>query len=233
MKGKLYNFYILHQRKYRENYLLLSIFTSEFGKLSAIVRVSKKQMNLYQPLVKLQGEISFAKKDSGLNRLYNIEIVDSFYKKKYICLLSLQYVNELIYLLLNYPHEEEKLFQKYNFVIEHINHDNYRYLLRFFELELLESLGQTIHVENDIDNQKISADMNYYIVPGGFKLSLQNNLNTAKGINLLKINEPVHLWNENDLKAISRVTRISIDNALSGKQLKTRKLLLDFLNLTC
>lgn len=49
---QLYDFYILHQRKYRENSLLVSVFTREFGKLSALIAINKKTTNLYQPLVK-------------------------------------------------------------------------------------------------------------------------------------------------------------------------------------
>ena len=63
MKSKIIDFYILHQFKYQENSLLVSIFTPEYGKLCAIIRVNKKQANLYQPLVKLRGDLSLAKKD--------------------------------------------------------------------------------------------------------------------------------------------------------------------------
>ena len=114
------DFYILHQRKYQESSLLVSIFTSDHGKLSAIIRVNKKQANLYQPLVKLRGDLSLVKKD-GLSRVSNVEFGESFYKKSYINLLSLQYINELIYLLLSYSHEEIVLFQKYDFILQNIS----------------------------------------------------------------------------------------------------------------
>lgn len=78
---QLYDFYILHQRKYRENSLLVSVFTREFGKLSALIAINKKTTNLYQPLVKLRGQINLAKKADGLSKIYNIEFVESFYQK--------------------------------------------------------------------------------------------------------------------------------------------------------
>ena len=87
MKGELYDFYILHHKKYKENSLLVSIFTRDFGKLTAIIRVSKKQTNIFQPLVHLRGEISIAKKESSLSRVYNIDFVEMFYKQSYINLL--------------------------------------------------------------------------------------------------------------------------------------------------
>jgi DNA repair protein RecO (recombination protein O) len=231
MRDQLYNFYILHQRKYKENTLLVSIFTQEFGKLSAIIRTSKKTLNLYQPLAKLRGQISFAKKEGGLNKIYNIEFVESFYQSSYINLLSLQYINELIYLLLSYSHEEELLFDKYAFILKNINESNYRYLLRIFELELLESLGQGIYVDCDSENLQIECNCNYYIFPYGFKKSLEALSNTVRGENLLKINQPISMWNDNDLKAISRVTRVCIDSVLGDKKLKSRELLIDYLNL--
>ncbi|MDE4959480.1 DNA repair protein RecO C-terminal domain-containing protein, partial [Francisella tularensis subsp. holarctica] len=77
--------------------------------------------------------------------------VESFYQKTYINLLSLQYINELIFLLLNYSHEEDFLFDKYDFILRNIDEANYRHLLRMFDLELLNSLGQGIYVDSDID----------------------------------------------------------------------------------
>ncbi|MED7819226.1 MULTISPECIES: DNA repair protein RecO [unclassified Francisella] len=231
MRDQLYNFYILHQRKYKENALLVSVFTQEFGKLSAIIRTSKKTLNLYQPLVKLRGQISFAKKEEGLNKIYNIEFIESFYQNSYINLLSLQYINELIYLLLSYSHEEKLLFDKYAFILKNIDENNYRYLLRMFELELLDTLGQGIYVDCDVENLPIKENYNYYIIPHGFKRSFDILSNTVMGASLLKINQPFSMWSESDLKIISRVTRICIDNVLAGKKLKSRELLVDYLNL--
>lgn len=231
MKDQLYEFYILHQRKYKEDALLVSIFTREFGKLSAIIRVPKKQANLYQPLVKLRGQISMAKKATGLSKVYNIELVESFYKKSYINLLSLQYLNELLYLLLNYSHEEERLFDKYNFVIRNIADENYKYLLRMFELELLESLGQGIYICDDVMGNSIEHDKNYIIVGYGFRLVECETSQTIRGSHLLKINESIGTWSESDLRVISKVLRVNIDNVLEGRELKSRRLLVDYLSL--
>ncbi|MCL4120633.1 UNVERIFIED_CONTAM: hypothetical protein GTU68_023347 [Idotea baltica] len=231
MKDQLYEFYILHQQKYKENALLVSIFTREFGKLSAIIRVPKKQVNLYQPLVKLRGQISISKKTTGLSKVYNIELVESFYKKSYINLLSLQYLNELLYLLLSYSHEEHKLFEKYNFVIENITDENYRYLLRFFELELLESLGQGIYIYDDSNGNEIQFDKNYSMIGHEFKLTGDESLQSIKGESLLKINQSISLWNDSDLKTISKIVRVNIDSLLMGRELKSRRLLVDYLNL--
>lgn len=228
---QLYDFYILHQCKYKENSLLASIFTREFGKISGLIRVNKKTINLYQPLVKLRGQISLAKKSDGLSKIYNVEFVESFYQNTYINLLSLQYMNELIYLLLSYSHEEEFLFEKYGFILKNINEINYKYLLRMFELELLDSLGQGVYVDCDIDGMLIDENLSYSILATGFKKNLSTIPNSIAGKNLLKINQSVSLWTDEDLKAISKVTRAYIDYALAGKQLRSRKLLIDYLNL--
>ncbi|AEE87671.1 DNA recombination and repair protein RecO [Francisella cf. novicida Fx1] len=228
---QLYDFYILHQRKYRENSLLVSVFTREFGKLSALIAINKKTTNLYQPLVKLRGQINLAKKADGLSKIYNIEFVESFYQKTYINLLSLQYINELIYLLLNYSHEEDILFDKYDFILRNIDEANYRHLLRMFELELLNSLGQGIYVDSDIDGMLIQNDCNYIILPNGFRKDFSFAVNSISGSSLKKINQPLSSWSNDDLKAISKVTRVCVDYVLAGKQLKSRKLLVDYLNL--
>ena len=231
MNSEIVDFYILHQRKYQENSLLASIFTCEHGKVSAIIRVNKKQANFYQPLVKLRGELILAKKDTGLSRVVNIEYAESFYKKSYINLLSLQYINELLYLLLSYSHEEFVLFQKYGFILQNIDDANYKYLLRMFELELLKSMGHGIYVNQDTLNQDIVNDGDYHIVNGGFKPSANQMINTVKGKYLLKINQSIASWDCLDLKVISRVVRLNINYLLAGKELKSRKLLIDSLNL--
>lgn len=231
MKFETVGFYILHQRKYQESSLLVSIFTREYGKLSTIVRINKKRANLYQPLVKLRGDLSLAKKDASLSRVTNIEYVASFYKKSYINLLALQYMNELLYLLLSYSHEEDVLFEKYSFILQNINDENHKYLLRMFELELLESMGHGVHVSQDTLGEDIVSDRYYHIVAGGFKPSVNQMINTVKGKYLLKINSPIASWDNDDLKIISRVVRVNIDYLLAGKELKSRKLLIDYLNL--
>ncbi|MDE4986479.1 DNA repair protein RecO, partial [Francisella tularensis subsp. holarctica] len=78
--------------------------TREFCTLSSLLANNKKTTHLSQPLLKLRGQINLAKTADGLSKIYNIECVESFYQKTYIYLLSLQYINELIYLLLKYSH---------------------------------------------------------------------------------------------------------------------------------
>lgn len=232
MRGKLYDFYILHQKKFKENSILVSLFTLEFGKLSAIIRVNKKQQNLYQPITKLRGEISFSKKGDGLNKVFNIEFVESNYKSSYIILLSIQYVNELMYLLLSYSHEEEILFRKYDFLIKNINESNYKYLLRMFELELLNALGQAICIEEDIAGEKISQNMFYEIIPlTGFKLMVEKDTSKISGKSIKRIYDSMLIWDEEDLAHIGRITRVSINACLDKRELKSRKLLLDYLRL--
>ena len=215
----------------KRNSLLVSIFTRDFGKLTAIIRVSKKQTNIFQPLVHLRGEISIAKKESSLSRVYNIDFVEMFYKQSYINLLSLQYMNELMYLLLNYSYQDDILFDKYDFILKNINDDNYRYLLRIFELQILDSLGQGIYSDVDTSGDEIITGEYYQTVDMGFRKCYKNDLNSIAGEILSKINISPLSWDQNDLRVISKVTRINIDKVLAGKKLQSRKLLIDYLNL--
>ena len=100
-----------------------------------------------------------------------------------------------------------------------------------FELELLDSLGQGIYVDCDIDGMLIDESLSYSILATGFKKNLSTIPNSIAGKELLKINQSVSSWTTEDLKAISKVTRTYIDYALAGRQLKSRKLLIDYLNL--
>jgi DNA repair protein RecO (recombination protein O) len=228
MKGSLYEFYILHQKKYKENSLLITIFTKEFGKISAISRVSKKQQNLYQPIVLMKGELSLSKQSDGLSKVFNIESISSYYNKSYIVLISIQYINELLYILISYSHEEEQLFKKYDFIIQNINDENYTYMLRMFEIELLHSLGQSIFIDKDINGNKILDESIYDILPlHGFRLSKLDY--GIKGTSINKIYSSMLLWSDNDLKNISKIMRLNINACLNGRELKSRKLLIDYL----
>jgi DNA repair protein RecO (recombination protein O) len=103
--------------------------------------------------------------------------------------------------------------------------------LRVFEFQILESLGQGIYADVETFCDEIIADEYYQIVDAGFRKCYNNDLNSITGETLSKVNMPPLSWDKNDMRVISKITRINIDKVLAGKKLQSRKLLIDYLNL--
>ncbi|MDE4980566.1 DNA repair protein RecO, partial [Francisella tularensis subsp. holarctica] len=76
-----------------------------------------------------------------------------------------------------------------------------------------------------IDGMLIQTDCKYIIHPNGFRKDFSFAGNSISGSSLKKINQPLSSGSNDDLKAISRVTRVCVYYVLAGKQLKSRKLL--------
>ncbi|MDE4961592.1 DNA repair protein RecO, partial [Francisella tularensis subsp. holarctica] len=79
----------------------------------------------------------------------------------------------------------------YDFILRNIDEANYRHLLRMFELEILNSLGQGIYVDSDIDGMLIQNDSNYIILPNGFRKDFSIAVKSISGSSLKKINQPL------------------------------------------
>lgn len=219
------DFYIISSKKYKERSALLTLFTKEHGKLNAITRLSKNNKVLLQPFNLLCGSLSI-NKNNGLNKIYDIELVLSHNYRDYLILVSMQYINELIYILLNFSHEEEKLYEKYSFIVKNIDSYNYKYLLKIFELQLFETLGFGFDIRMDITGCPIDENSVYNFLPSqGFKKSDSLDRFAISGCTILKIYDNPLSWSSDNLKHISRITKSNISFHLGSRELKTRKLL--------
>ncbi len=168
--------FLLHQRSYGDTSIIAEIFTRKSGKMSVIARGAKKPKSKFfgylVPFSKLQ--ITYSGR-SELKTLTNIDrdlslLDNNLSKKSY----SLLYINELMIKLLPKDAANEDLFNLYSSIQSSVD---MRFLLRSFELDLLEMLGYGINFQTDIDaHEPIEATLDYiFIAERGFQSSDKNH----------------------------------------------------------
>ncbi|MGB1197699.1 MAG: DNA repair protein RecO [Thalassotalea sp.] len=217
--------FVLHRRPYRENQLLVELLTQDNGKISALVYVShnarkSNKKSLLQPFLPLNIVLSG---NSSLQKITRVEAAAKSYLLEKERLFSAFYVNELLVRL--YPEHQESsvLFALYQQSLSALAlESNVELVLRVFENQLLEELGQTFDFSL---LEVLQAKFLHYVPDNGFQLSNEENQHL-----------PQYAWA--DLQAIAlgelsdagvkqtykKLMRQVINHLLGGKPLNSRKL---------
>ena len=214
--------FLLHQRSYGDTSIIAEIFTRQSGKMSVIARGAKKPKSKFfgylVPFSKLQ--ITYSGR-SELKTLTNIDrdlslLDNNLSKKSY----SLLYINELMIKLLPKDAANEDLFNLYsNFIEAAVEEADMKFLLRSFELDLLEMLGYGINFQTDIDaHEPIKASLDYiFIAERGFQVSNKDPDFSGQDIIDIRNRNLVNV-SSNKLKQLTQAT---IMFCLEGKDLNS------------
>ncbi len=219
---------ILHSRKYKESSLLLTLWLREHGKLNAVARTNKKNHGIYQPFSLLNVDIKMMASVESLASIRFAECDKSFSMGSYLSQLARMYLNEVLYWLLPHDHHDTALFDSYSLVIQELVSDDITRLLRYFELQLLESLGYGFQVDHDEQHKMITEDHYYTMAP----LSAFYQTTVESGISgkyIKQLQQPVSSWDNDTLQVLQKLIRINLNACLQGRVLKTRELLMSFL----
>lgn len=159
--------FVLHVRPYRETSLLVDLFTSSLGRISAIARGAKRPKSPWSGLLQPFREVlvsAYAQSD-----LFTLKHVESLYlpymsvsEKVYSAL----YLNELMMHLTGKSESLPDFYAVYKATIHAIvNKDSFIDDLRFFEWQLLTALGYApdLHYEHTT-NKPIREDVWYRYV---------------------------------------------------------------------
>ena len=217
--------FLLHQRSYGETSIIAEVFTRNLGKMSIIARGAKKPKSKFfgylVPFSRLK--ITFSGR-SELKTLTNIDrdlsLTNSYLSKKSYSLL---YINELMIKLLPKDAEHKPLFDLYSkFIQDSVNEEKIDYLLRNFELDLLEMLGYGINFHADINNEEeIKLNKNYiFVAESGFMAS--DNAKDFSGEDIIKIRE--RNFADISTKKLKQLTQATIMFCLEGKDLNSRQI---------
>ena len=217
--------FLLQQRSYGDTSIIAEIFTRQSGKMSVIARGAKKPKSKFfgylVPFSKLQ--ITYSGR-SELKTLTNIDrdlslLDNNLSKKSY----SLLYINELMIKLLPKDAANEDLFTLYsNFIEAAVKEADMKFLLRSFELDLLEMLGYGINFQTDIDaHEPIEASLDYiFIAERGFQVSNKDPDFSGQDIIDIRNRNLVNV-SSNKLKQLTQAT---IMFCLEGKDLNSRQI---------
>lgn len=162
--------FLLHSRPYKENQLLLDFISEYDGKVSAVTYVSHSTKSnkkaLLQPFLPLK--ISYKGK-SSLKSLTLVEATGKPYVFKGNYLYSGFYLNELMVRLLTELLPCNEVFNQYQLSLHDLSlYKSIEVVLRYFEMTLLEELGQTIDFSVLLESTNEPVSYFYYQNEQGF-----------------------------------------------------------------
>ena len=165
--------FILSKRKFRENGIILEVFTSDFGKVSGIVYggTSRKVRNFLQLTNKIY--INYTSKNDNKIGYFKTELIEAIApkyfddKNKILCLNS---ITSILKILLS---ENQKSIVIYNSLVELLSFFNQKYWhIKYlnWELNLISNLGFGFDTEKiteytDKRNYNLKIDNIVYKIP--------------------------------------------------------------------
>lgn len=223
--------FLLHHRPFRDTSLLLDIFSRDHGRLALVARGARSQKSRLKPLLRpfLPLQLSWLLR-ADLGTLTGAELDGQPQTLSGDALMSGYYLNELILHLLHRHDPQPEVFAAYAQTITRLaGSDDPAPALRVFEIELLKLLGYAPTFGHDaISHEAIEPTAHYEYRPdqGPVKVSRESGPMVFSGDTLISIREH-HFDDAGVLRSAGRLLRNVIAHHLGGKELKSRKVLVD------
>lgn len=223
--------FILHHRPFRDTSQILDVLSREHGKIALVARGSRgpksRLRGVLRPFMPLS--MSWVQR-SDLGTLTGAELHGAPLRLTGDALLSGYYVNELLLHFLHRHDPQPDIFDIYVHVIEALAAtESVAACLRQFEIELLRHLGYALNLEHEADSQDALQDEIHYeyrFEQGPVQVARTEGPLVFKGALLSAVAE--QRFSEPDvLRAANRLLREVIGFHLGGKELKSRKVLID------
>ncbi len=216
---------ILRRKPFREQSLLLDIWTRDAGKLTCVAKTTKQVRSkaLLEPLRLLEG--AWLGKGEVLN-LYKVEELQRF-ALPVAQLASALYVNEILLRCLWSHQAQPKLFDAYLNTLQRLAQPHDTLALPLFELNVLHLSGYVLNLwQDDASGQDIQAQMRYRFLPDrGLAFDQEHELGVPiSGALLIGLRSPASLT-----LALRQELRQVLDHLfrllLAGKVLHARRLI--------
>ncbi len=236
--------YVLHQRPFQDSGILLEVFSAEHGRLGLIAKGVRKKRGRWQS--ELQPFVPLLLSWTGRGELpvvTGVELYGELLSLSGKYLLSAFYINELMMHLLHRHDPYPGLFQNYHSVLiqlarlslqSNAESQQLERVLRLFEKKLLEEVGYGVVWDCDSETgEVIQPGQQYVYKQGTGVVSLQddNEENIYQGRSLLAL-QAGQLQDAESLRDAKRLLRTIIDQMLDGRELKSRKMILDLMRTT-
>jgi len=223
--------YILHRRPFRDSSQILDILTREYGKVAVVARGSRgsksRLAGVLRPFLPLR--VSWVAK-SDLGTLTGAEAAGAPSGLRGDALLSAYYVNELMLHFLHRHDPQPEIYELYTQAIQALcGTSNVAACLRQFELEFLGLLGYAANLDREAGTQNdVDPDRNYdyRIEEGPVPVERAEGPLIFSGATLLAI-AAGQFDDEDVLRAANRLLRDIVNYHLGGKELQSRKVLLE------
>lgn len=223
--------YVLHHRPFRDSSQILDIITRDHGKIALVARGSRgsksRLAGLLRPFLPLR--VSWVAR-SDLGTLTGADADGAPLGLRGDAMLSAFYVNELMLNFLHRHDAQPEIFDLYKQVISVLGStSNISVSLRSFELQLLSLLGYAVNVEHVSGTQQDLDSEQYYdyrVEQGPVPVNRTEGRLVFSGA-VLKSIQAQMFDDPKVLRAANRLLREVIAYHLGGKELKSRKVLLE------
>lgn len=223
--------YVLHSRAYRNTSLIIDVLTRAHGRIGLVAKGAKRGNT---PLSsKLQPYLPLFLEWGGQNELmtlYKAE-VDTRSHKPLVgdALYHGFYLNELLQRLLHRHDPHPELFDDYAQCLQALLQNVHRDVpLRYFELQLLESLGYAMNLLHDVRaDAPVSPECEYHylIEQGPVRVSAQVSDGLIVSGDTLIALATKQLSQERQRNDAKLLMRAVLDHYLGGRPLKARELM--------
>jgi len=223
--------YILHHRPFRDTSQLLDVISREHGKVTLVARGSRsaksKLRGILRPFQPLRLSW-FARSDLGT--LTGAETDSAPLSLGGDALISAYYVNELVHSFLHRHDPQPEIFDAYAQTLSALaGSEELAANLRVFEMELLRLLGYALNLEYDANVHEPIDEQRHYeyrVEQGPVGVTRSEGPMVFQGARLRGIagaafDDPAVL------RDAGRLLREVIRHHLDGRELKSRKVLLD------
>ena len=223
--------FVLHHRPFRDTSQLLDVISREHGKITLVARGSRsaksKLRGVLRPFQALR--LSWFVR-SDLGTLTGAEIDSAPLSLGGDALLSAYYVNELVLNFLHRHDPQPEIFDVYSQTITALAHsEELAANLRVFEMELLRLLGYALNLDFDANLHRPIEEQRFYeyrVDQGPVSVSRSEGAMVFAGASLRGIAES-RFDDPAVLRDAGRLLREVIRHHLDGRELKSRKVLLD------
>ena len=223
--------YILHYRPFRDTSQLLDVFSRDHGKLALVARGSRSAKSRLRGILRPFQALRlswFIRSDLGT--LTGADIDDAPLSLSGDALLSAYFVKELVLNFLHRLDSQPEIFDTFSRTITALESSGELAAnLRIFEIELLRLLGYALNLEYEALSQQPIDSSEFYeyrVEQGPVSVSRKEGPmvfrgDVSLGISAARFDEP------DVLQAAGRLLRGVINHHLDGRELKSRKVLLD------
>ena len=214
--------YILQHRPYRETSLIIDVLTRDFGRVSMLAKGVRRSGSKYAGLLRPFFALQFSYRGKGeLKNLTYVEGGGVSWPLQGVPLYCGFYTNELIDHFLHKFDPHPEVFQLYRDCLEALAANaEIECVLRWFELDLLVSVGYGLQLDFDGQHKKpVTAAKKYFFDADGGPVEAENG--DVSGQTLLALHTRT-LTDAETLAEAKKVMRAVIDFHLQGRPLKSR-----------
>lgn len=223
--------YLLHHRPFRDSSLLLDVFSRDHGRVALVARGARaaksRLKGVLRPFMPLR--VSWLLR-TDLGTLTGAELDGRPLTLNADSLMSGYYLNELILNLLHRHDPQPEVFAVYRQTIAELaGTSEPAPVLRVFEIELLRMLGYALNFEHEAvsrDELEPAANYEFRVEQGPVRVQRDSGPMVFSGESLIAIRE-CRFDTADNLRSAGRLLRNVIAYHLGGKELKSRKVLVD------